>query len=256
MILCFDVGNSDIYGGVFDGDRLVFEFRKSSRVMPSIDEFGLFLLQLLAVHKVDPDAIERVAMASVVPECEDTIVRACAKFLKRPVLSLKSGVKTGLKIRVHTPNQVGADRIATAIAAVSAHPGRDLIVVDMGTATTFCAINRDKEYLGGVIAAGMGLSMRALAQNTAKLPFVDIVPRREALGRDTIENIQSGLYFGHIGLLKEVVARLTVEAFGGRRPLVIGTGGFSRIFADAGVFDEIVPDLVLSGLRKAIELNP
>lgn len=255
MILCFDIGNTDIHGGVFAEDQLLLEFRQSSHNRPSADEFGLFLLQLLQVNALDPATIERVAIASVVPEAQLPVIQACERYLKRTPLLLKAGVKTGLKIRVHNPGEVGADRIANAIAAVDLFPGKDLIVVDMGTATTFCAINREKEYLGGVIAAGLGLSMRALARGTAKLPFVDVTAPVRALGRNTVENIQSGLFFGHLGLIKELRLRFTHECFDGRQPTVIGTGGFARLFADHAVFDHTVPDLVLQGLRRALTLN-
>lgn len=255
MILCFDIGNTDIHGGVFDADKLVLEFRQSSHNRPSSDEFGLFLLQLLQVNEILPARIERVAIASVVPEAQAPVIQACERYLKRTPLLLKAGVKTGLKIRVHTPSEVGADRIANAIAAVELFPGKDLLVVDMGTATTFCAINREKEYLGGVIAPGLGLSMRALARGTAKLPFVDVVTPQQTLGRNTVENIQSGLFFGHLGLIKEVRSRLAAECFEGRTPILLGTGGFARLFADQQLFDHILPDLVLHGLRRALSLN-
>jgi type III pantothenate kinase len=253
--LCLDIGNTDIHGGVFEGSALRFEFRKSNRERPSVDEFGVFLVQLLRTHGIEPEAITEVAAACVVPDSLRAVVGASEQYLRRPVLVLETGVRTGLKIKVKDPREVGADRIANAIAAVDLFPERNLILIDMGTATTFCAVTARREYLGGAIAAGLGLSMRALGTQTAKLPLVDVVKPASALGRTTVENIQAGLYYGHVGLVREMVARLREEAFGGEPALVVGTGGLSRLFDAAGLFDEIVPALVLRGLQRALALN-
>ncbi len=253
--LCFDVGNTDVYGAVLQGDALLMDFRRSNRSRPTADEFGVFLIQLLRTHGIEPGAIDEVAVACVVPDSLRSIVDACEKYLERPVLVLETGVKTGLKIRVKDPREVGADRIANAMAAVELFPGENLIVIDMGTATTFCAVNARREYLGGAIAAGLSLSMHALGAGTAKLPVVHILPPAAALGRTTVENIQAGLFFGHVGLVREMVARLREEAFGGEPARVIGTGGMARLFADLDLFDSIEPTLVLRGLQRAITLN-
>lgn len=256
MILCFDVGNTDIYGGVCRGRELILEFRKSSQQRPSSDEFGVFILQILASRDLALKEIRAVAVASVVPDCNRMIVEACRSYLGMTPLLLQAGVRTGLRIRTANPAEVGADRIANAIAAVELFPGKDRIIIDMGTATTFCAVNRNDEYLGGVIAAGMALSMRALAQNTAKLPHVDLEFPADCLGRTTVESIQSGLYFGHLGLMREVIGRLTVEIFGGRQPVIIATGGHARFFQKEPLINAYIPDLVLRGLCRAVELNP
>jgi len=253
--LCFDIGNTDIHGGIFDGDTCEAEFRLSNRQRPSADEFGVFMLQLLQARSIDPAAIAEVAIASVVPESLPPVVAACETYLGRQPLVLRAGVKTGLKIRMKEPRDVGADRIANAIAAVHQFPRQNLIVIDMGTATTFCAINDQREYLGGAIVAGVGLCMRALGTQTAKLPMVEIVTPVAALGKTTVENIQSGLIYSHLGALREIIGRLREEAFAGAPALVIGSGGFARLFADFGVFDHLAPALVLHGLRRALELN-
>jgi len=255
MILCLDIGNTDIYGGVCDGRELVMEFRRSNHHQPSSDEFGVFVLQLLSAKGILAESLEAVAIASVVPECNGMIVDACEKYLGTSPLLLQAGVKTGLRIRTHNPSEVGADRIANAIAAVELFPKRDRIVIDMGTATTFCVINDKDEYLGGVIAAGLGLSMRALAQNTAKLPHVDLGVMEACLGKTTIESIRSGLYFGHLGLMREVIGRLSKEALDSDEPVVIGTGGHARFFKNETLIHAHVPDLVLRGLCRAVELN-
>lgn len=255
MKLCFDIGNTDIFGGVFDNNQRVAEFRRSSRARPSCDEFGVFLLQFLEAQGLDFRSVDDAAIASVVPDCGSEVAEACRRYLKVDPLVVKAGVRTGLKIRTRNPNEVGADRIANAIAAVDVFPGEPLVVIDMGTATTFCAITASKDYLGGVIAAGMNLSMQALAERTAKLPYVELVKPEECLGRSTMESIQSGLYYGHLGMMRTVIELLQNETFSGTRPKVIGTGGNARFFADTGIFDAHKQDLVLTGLLKALELN-
>ncbi len=255
MILCFDVGNTDIYGGVCRDREPVAEFRKANPFRPSADEFGVFVLQILASKGIRPDELEAVAVASVVPDCNGMIIEACETYLGKTPLLLQAGVRTGLKIRTCNPGEVGADRIANAIAAVELFPEKDRIVVDMGTATTFCVINRSDEYLGGVIASGIGLSMRSLARNTAKLPSVDFLRPQDCLGRTTVESIQSGLYFGHLGLMREVIGRLSEELFDKREPVVIATGGHARLFRGESLVTAQVPDLVLRGLCRAVELN-
>lgn len=255
MILCIDIGNTSIYGGVFDGDDLVFEFRKSNQDRPSPDEFGVFLVQLLAVRGMTPETISHVGIASVVPDCLPNVSQAVERYLGITPLVLKAGVKTGLNVRTRNPNEVGADRIANAIAAVDLFPDKNLLIIDLGTATTFCVVTANRDYLGGVIAAGLTLSMRALGRNTAQLPLVDIVARDSIVGRTTIESIQNGLFYGHVGLVREVTARVKREIFDGERPTVIGTGGYAPLFENEGLFDTLVPALVLRGVLKAIYLN-
>jgi type III pantothenate kinase len=255
-ILCLDVGNSDIYGGVCRGEELLLEFRKANYQQPSADEFGVFLLQILQAHGMAAETLDKVAIASVVPGCNYMLLCACEKYLSKVPLMVSAGIHTGLQIRTKQPSELGADRIATAMAAVQAYPSRDRVVIDMGTATTFCAIDRESNYLGGVIAAGIGLSMRALAQNTAKLPHVDLQRPQARIGTTTLESIQLGWYLGHLGLISEVVRRLREQAFAGREPVVLGTGGHARFFVADGVFTAHVPDLVLRGLCRAVELNP
>jgi type III pantothenate kinase len=180
---------------------------------------------------------------------------ASLKYFQRDPFVLQAGVKTGLKVRYRNPGEVGSDRIAGAIAAAQLHPARDLIVVDCGTATTFDVITAAGDYLGGAILPGLGVSADALASHTAKLPRVEIARPETALGRTTVESIQSGLYHGHVGAIRHLVAELRREAFAGAEPRVIGTGGVARMFAGERLFDEIVPELVLWGLRHAEAMN-
>ncbi len=254
MILALDVGNSQIFGGVIDHDDIKLRFRKTSKSGSSSDEIGVFLRSVLRENEIDPSNIRQITMCSVVPDVVHSLKNACKKYFNINPFILEPGVKTGLKIGYRNPVEVGADRIANAIAVTHLYPKKDLIVIDLGTATTFCAITANKEYLGGSIVAGLNLCMEALESKTAKLPSVEILPVGSALGRTTIESIQSGLYFGHMGTIKELTKKITGECFD-EKPYVVGTGGFSSLFDKAKIFDEIQPDLVLKGLVLALKIN-
>lgn len=255
MVLALDVGNSQIYGGVFDGGQLSLRFRRTSKAGASSDEIGVFLRSVLRENDLDPRDVDKIGICTVVPEVLHSLRNACVKYFDRNPFVLQAGVKTGLKIRYKNPLEVGADRISNSIAAVQEYPDQNLLLIDFGTATTFCAINAEKEYLGGVITAGVRISMEALENQTSKLPAVEIIKPETCLGRTTVESIQSGLYYGTIGQVKEIRDRISDEVFGGRKPKVIGTGGFASLLANAGVFDEENPDLVLKGIFLALEMN-
>lgn len=260
MILLLDVGNSQIYGGVTRDrgspqPKIELRFRKSTQSSASSDEIGLFLKEVLTQNGFDPRELKQIGICSVVPDAMHSLRGACQKYFGLSPFVLQAGVKTGLKIRYRNPLEVGADRIANSIAGVARFPNRDLVIIDLGTATTFCAITASKDYLGGAIIPGLRISMEALESRTAKLPSVEIVRPELACGRSTVESIQSGLYFGHLGAMKEMIERYRMELFEGERPYVIGTGGFSRLFEGMGVFDIEVPDLVLLGLYDAIQMN-
>ena len=193
--------------------------------------------------------------SSVVPPVAYPLRAACVKYFNCEPFVLQAGVKTGLKIKYRNPAEVGADRVACAIAAAQRHPGRDVLVVDCGTATTIEVVTSGGDYLGGAILPGVGISAEMLSSRTAKLPRVEIARPDSALGRTSSESIQSGIYHGHVGAIRNVVSALVVECFNGIRPQVIGTGGFARMFAAEELFSEIVPELVLFGLKRAEELN-
>lgn len=255
MKLCLDVGNSHIYGGVYDSGRALLTFRKSSKTGASSDEYGLFFRSVLRENKLDPELIDSVALCSVVPEVVYTISAACQKYFNKPPFLLQAGVKTGLKIQYRNPLEVGADRIANAIAGIDRFPNENLIIVDLGTATTLCVVGKDRSYRGGIILPGLKMSMQALESGTSKLGSVEIVRKDICLGRATAESIQSGLYFGHLGALKEIMQRVQHETFEGQKPKVIATGGFASLFEGTDLFDEVIPDLVLRGLLVALALN-
>jgi type III pantothenate kinase len=255
MLLCLDVGNTHIHGGLFAGDLLRCQFRKSTHPVGSSDELGVFLRTVLRENDADPAGVARIAICSVVPPAAYSLRSACVKYFRCEPFLLQAGVKTGLRIKYRNPHEVGADRIANAIAATQRHPGRDVIVVDCGTATTFDAVSAAGDYLGGAILPGIGISAEMLASRTARLPAVEITQPTDVLGRSTVESIQSGLFFGHIGAIRQLTAGLTRQAFPGIKPVVVGTGGFARMFETEELFDEIVPELVLLGLQQAARLN-
>jgi type III pantothenate kinase len=255
MKLCLDVGNSHIYGGVYESERALLTFRKASKPGSSSDEYGLFFRTVLRENGIDPNQVNEIALCSVVPEAVYGISAACQKYFNIRPFILQAGVKTGLKIQYRNPLEVGADRIANAVAGVEMFPDKNLIIVDLGTATTLCAIGKDRSYRGGVILPGLKMSMQALESGTSKLGSVEIIRMDVCLGRTTASSIQSGLYFGNLGALREIMHRIQLEEFDGERPFVIATGGFASLFGGSGLFDQIVQDLVLRGLLGVLEMN-
>jgi len=256
MNLCLDVGNSQIFGGLFQGERLLFRFRRITERIASSDELGIFFRNVIRENGHDPKDVKSAAYCSVVPDINHSLRNSCIHYFDTEPFELKAGVKTGLKIRYKNPAEVGADRIADAIGAVNRHPDTNLIIVDFGTASTVEAITAKREYLGGAIAPGLRISMGALEKATARLPKVEILRPDKTCGRSTVESIQSGLYWGHLGMLREIIKRYRGECFPKEQTsLVIATGGFAGLFANSGLFDAIHPDLVLEGIRLAQVLN-
>ena len=259
MILSLDVGNTQIYGGLFDGsaghEKMLVAFRRNSKQGSSSDEIGVFLRMVLRENGFDPALVKQIVLCSVVPEVIHSLKGACQKYFNITPFILQAGVKTGLRIKYRNPLEVGADRIANSIAASHLYPQRNLVLVDLGTATTFCAVSKNRDYLGGSIISGLKLNMESLEAKTAKLPSVEIVSRNEVLGLSTVESLQSGLYYGHLGAMREIVNRVNNECFQDEKAFVIGTGGFSTLFEKERIFDAIIPDLVLQGNLLALNLN-
>jgi type III pantothenate kinase len=255
MVLCLDVGNSQIFGGVFLDGHIKLRFRRNSRGGASSDEIGVFLRSVLRENSLDPNQVEQISVCTVVPEVLHSLKNACLKYFGRNPFVLQAGVKTGLKIRYKNPLEVGADRIANAIAGVHLYPQQPLLIIDFGTATTYCAISKERDYLGGVITAGVRISMEALESRTSKLPAVEILKPSACLAKTTVESIQSGLFYGTVGQIKEICAQVKNEAFDRESVRVIGTGGFASLFHGQGLFDDENPDLVLFGLYHALNMN-
>ncbi len=254
MLLCLDVGNSHIYGGVFSGEDICLRFRHTSKVSTS-DEFGIFFKSVLRENQCDPANIKHIAICSVVPQLDYSLRAACIKYFSVEPFFLQAGVKTGLNIKYRNPVEVGADRIANAIAATHFYPKQHLIIIDFGTATTFCVVTGQKAYLGGAILPGVRLAVDALSNKTAKLPAVEIIKVDDAVGRSTIESIQSGVFYGALGACRELIQRIQHEAFAHEPVLVLATGGFASLFDKQALYDHHLPDLVLQGIRLAAEMN-
>jgi len=255
MILTLDVGNSHMYGGVFLDETLQLRFRMPTNIGSTSDQIGIFLKACLRENNIDCNNITAIAFCSVVPQMDYSLISACRKYFHLDPFILQAGVKTGLKIKYYNPQEVGSDRIANAIAALALYPNKNILIVDFGTATTFCAINADKEYLGGIILPGMGLSMQALQERAAKLPSVKILKPENIIGRSTIESIQSGLYHGQLGAIHKITEKLSTEVFRHQDYIIIGTGGFAYLFEDENIFTSIHGDLVHQGLRLALLMN-
>ncbi len=255
MFLCLDIGNTQIFGGVFNGDNIDLQFRKSSKFSSSSDEFGIFFRTVLRENQIDSSHITHIAMCSVVPDVVYSVRNGCIKYFGIDPFVLQAGVKTGLKIKYQNPLEVGSDRIANAIAATKLYPDKNIVVIDFGTATTFDVLTKDKEYLGGAIIPGIRISMEALESKTAKLPAVEIDAPEKVIGRTTKDSIQAGLYYGQIGSVKEILSGISAEAFDGKKPFIIGTGGFANMFSKTGLFDAINPELVLRGIYYSAKMN-
>ena len=254
-LLTLDVGNSQIFCGVYDGEDLKITFRRTSGIRASSDEFGTFFRTTLRENGVDPASINAAAICSVAPDAVHSLRNCFRKYFHFEPFLLQPGVKTGLKIRYRNPLEVGADKIANAIGAIRRFPGRNLLIIDFGTATTLCAVTKEKEYLGGIITPGINISMAALESQTARLPIVEIVRPVEVLGRSTVESIQSGLYYGTLATMQSLAAAVTKEHFPKEQPVIVGTGGFGRLFEKEALFDDFIPELPLIGLRLAYELS-
>jgi type III pantothenate kinase len=253
MLLTIDIGNTNISLGIYQGETLGPRWRISTDHNRMPDEYGLQILGLLAHAEMSSDQISGVCMASVVPPLTGILRQSCQKYLQQDPLIVDAGVKTGVRILYETPRSVGADRIVDA-AAVQQMYGGPACVVDFGTGTTFDAISKQGDYLGGAIAPGIGIAAEALFQRAAKLPRVDLQRPPSVIGRNTPQSMQSGLIFGYVGLVEGMVARFQEEL--GPEMKVIATGGLTGVIAEeTGVIDITAPWLTLDGLRIIWQMN-
>lgn len=247
MLLVVDVGNTNTVLGLYDGDELVHHFRIRSVRGRTEDEYLVLMTTLVQLAGVDPEEVDSSILASVVPALTDNLVRAVRRAFEHDILVVGPGIKTGMPILYENPREVGADRIVNAIAAYDRVRG-GVIVVDFGTATTFDCISTRGEYIGGVIAPGISLSAEALFARAARLPKTEIVKPPQALGRNTVHAMQSGLVFGYVAMVDGVVERLREEM--GHPVTVLATGGEARlIHSESRVIDEVDEHLTLEGLR-------
>ncbi|HOM01873.1 MAG TPA: type III pantothenate kinase [Acetivibrio sp.] len=254
MILVIDVGNTNTVFGVYDGKKLLNHWRMETSKGKTSDEYGMFIISLLNYEKIAIDRIEAVVVASVVPPIMYSIEHAIRKYFKLEPMIVGPGIKTGINIKYENPREVGADRIINAVAACEIYGG-PLIIVDFGTATTFCAVSSKGEYLGGVICPGIKISAEALFQKTAKLPKIDLVKPDTVIGRNTVSSMQSGIIYGYVGKVDYIVRRMKKEMKEDNIK-VIATGGLARLIAsESETIDEINGLLTLEGLRIIYERN-
>lgn len=253
MLLALNVNNTNVTVGVFEDDTLRATWRFATDVRKAADEYGVLLLSLLEHGGVAAAEIRKAALACVVPDLEPVFESVCERYFGVRPLVVGVGVRTGLRILYDTPREVGADRVADAVAAIQTY-GPPLIVVDMGTATVFDAITAEGDYLGGAIAPGLGIGAEALFQRAARLYRVEFSRPGSAIGRNTVSAMQSGIIFGHVGLVEGIVARFKEEL--GDSAKVIGTGGYADIIArETDVIDTVDADLALNGLRIIFDMN-
>ena len=253
MLLTIDIGNTNLTLGLYEGDKLGAHWRLATDHNRMPDEYGLQFLGLLQNAGKTLDEITGVSLASVVPPLTGRVIQACREYLKQEPLVVDAGIKTGIKVRYEDPRAVGADRVCDAVAVMKLYGG-PACVVDFGTATTFNAITKDGEYLGGAITAGINLAAEALYTRAAKLPRIDLQMPPSVIGRNTIHAMQSGLLFGYVSMVEGMVARFRSEL--GSDMKVIATGGLAEVVAkETKVINVIAPWLTLDGLRLIWELN-
>ena len=253
MLLTIDVGNTNLTLGLYEGDQLVRHWRLATDHTRMPDEYGLQFLGLLENAGRSIKDLTGISLASVVPPLTMRVVQACREYLRQEPLVVDAGIKTGVKIRYEDPRAVGADRVCDAVAVMKLYGG-PACVVDFGTATTFNAITREGEYLGGAITAGVNLAAEALYTHAAKLPRIDLQRPPSVIGRNTVHAMQSGLLFGYVSMVEGMVSRFRAEL--GDDMKVVATGGLAEVVAkETDVIQHIAPWLTLDGLRILWELN-
>jgi type III pantothenate kinase len=259
MLLTLDIGNTNTVLGLYrqDSDELLAHWRISTLRSQTADEYGVLFLNLFAMRKVDASEVSSIIISSVVPPLESTLRQVCERYFNLKPMFVEPGIKTGMPILVDNPTELGADRLVNGVAAFARYGG-PCIVVDFGTATTFDLISAKGEYLGGVIAPGLAISAEALFSRAARLSRVDVKKPAKVVGTNTVAHIQSGLYYGYIGLVDGILERMLNEIRNpdSPAPKVIATGGLARLVVDDSRFIQTIDDmLTLDGLRLIYERN-
>jgi type III pantothenate kinase len=253
MLLAIDIGNTNIKIGIFDGDKLKATWSLATGIHRTSDEYGGVLLNLMERKKIPPSKVTGVALCGVVPPLLSTFVELCRKYLNTKPLVVEAGVKTGMRIRLDNPREVGPDRVVDAVAAQNLY-GKPVIIIDLGTATTFDVVSKEGDYLGGAIAPGIIMATEALYTRTAALPRIGLSRPKQVIGKSTISAMQSGIIFGYIELIEGMIRRIEKEL--GGKAKVVATGGQAYPFAEEiAAIDVINPDLTLIGLRLIYEMN-
>lgn len=253
MILVFDVGNTNTVVGVYNGKKLLTHWRIRTDTLRTCDEYGMILHDLFTYNKLDKEKIKGVIISSVVPSLMLEIESMSQKYFSCKPIVVGPGTKTGLAIKYENPREVGADRVVNAVAAYHKYSG-PLIIIDFGTATTFCVVNEKGEYMGGAIAPGVRISTEALVSRAAKLPRVELVKPKSLIGKNTVASMQAGIMYGFVGQVEGIINRMKKEI--DCNPAVVATGGLASVIAAETDVIEIVDDfLTLDGLRIIYELN-
>jgi len=256
MLLVIDVGNTNIVAGIYNGKKLLENYRFSTDRSKTADEFGVFLTNIMALSGLKREDVTNVIISSVVPPVLVPICHMCERYFNITPMVVGQGLKVGLKLKYENPKEIGADRIVNAVAAFEKYGsrGKPMIIIDLGTATTFCALLPTGEYLGGAIAPGIGISAEALYSRTAKLPRIELLMPKKAICGNTVEAMRSGIMIGYFGLIKELVTKIKEEL--GGDALVIATGGFAKTMTlGTDCIDVVDQMLTLEGLRLIFEKN-
>ena len=253
MLLAIDIGNTNIILGMFKDKELCATWRIATGIHRMADEYAVILLSLLRQQGLDAPDVTKVALCSVVPPLTAVFEELCQQYCHVSPLVVRAGVKTGVRIRMDNPAEVGADRIVDAAAAHHLYGG-PVIIVDLGTATTFDTVSREGDYLGGAIAPGLSTAAESLFTRAAMLPRVELTRPERAIGTSTIAAMQSGLVFGYVGLIEGIIARIQQEL--GEKARVVATGGYAELIAkETSVIDVVNTDLTLIGLRLIYLMN-
>ncbi len=251
--MAINIGNTNVLIGVYGGEKLMASWRAATDLYKTVDEYVALLDGFFAQRGLDSSRVEGTVIASVVPTLTETFVALARKFVRHEPVVVGPKVKTGMSIRTDAPQQVGADRVAHAVGARHLY-GTPAIVIDFGTATTFDVISKEGDFLGGIIAPGIGISADALYEHTAKLPRIDLVMPERAIGKNTVDAMRSGVLYGYVGLVEGLIKRIRQEI--GEEARVVATGGFAHLIADqTPLIEKVNENLTLEGLRFIYQIN-
>lgn len=253
MILVIDVGNTNTVLGIYRGEELIGHWRVATDHHKTADEYGILFKQLLLHEEIDSSAIQRIIISSVVPPLVVTLEKVCTTYFRIQPHIVGPGTKTGMNIRMDSPREVGADRVVNAVAAYQLYGG-PVLIVDFGTATTFCVVNAKGDYLGGAIAPGIGIATEALIARASKLPRIELVKPEKVIGKNTVTSMQAGIIYGYVALVDGLVSRILRER--GEKAQVVATGGLALLIGSESQTIEVInPLLTLQGLLILDKIN-